>query len=99
MNRLNLVLGPSCLLLCFVFAAGSLCAQQAQSSGTHNYVEYTGRYTDGKDYVVYFERTKYGMTMRPALWTATQLLQRADKDRFYVIDRPSRGAMSASWLS
>lgn len=97
MNRFNLVLGPLYLVLCFVFAADFPRAQKptlAQSYGsqTDNYGEYTGRYTDGKDFVVYFEKTKYGLAMRPALWTATQLLQRGAKDRFYVIDRTSRSA-------
>lgn len=54
--------------------------------------EYAGRFTDGKDYVVYFEQTEYGLTIRPALWTATQLLVNSGKDEFVVADRPSRGA-------
>ncbi|HEV8592781.1 MAG TPA: prolyl oligopeptidase family serine peptidase, partial [Pyrinomonadaceae bacterium] len=51
-----------------------------------------GRYTDGKDYAVYFEQTKYGLTMRPVLWTATQLLRETERDRFIVVDRTSRSA-------
>src|SRR5215210_1566070 len=54
--------------------------------------EYAGRYTDGKDYAVYFEQTKYGLTIRPVMWTATQLLRETAKDKFEVVDRTSRGA-------
>ncbi|MEO8041663.1 MAG: prolyl oligopeptidase family serine peptidase [Acidobacteriota bacterium] len=54
--------------------------------------QYAGRYTDGKDYAVYFEQTKYGLTIRPVMWTATQLLRETSKDRFEVVDRTSRGA-------
>lgn len=52
----------------------------------------SGRYTDGRDYVVYFKQTKYGPSIRPVLWTATQLLKGIGKDKFVVVDRPSRGA-------
>ena len=51
-----------------------------------------GVYTDGKDYAVYFEETPYGLTLRPVLWTATQLLGEVDDDKFVVVDRASRGA-------
>ena len=39
-----------------------------------------GRYTDGKDYAVYFEQTRFGLTIKPVLWTATQLLKETTKD-------------------
>ena len=51
-----------------------------------------GRYTDGADYAVYFENTKYGLTIRPVLWSATQLLRETEKDKFEVVDRTSRRA-------
>jgi tetratricopeptide (TPR) repeat protein len=54
--------------------------------------QYAGRYTDGRDYAVYFEQTRYGLTIRPVMWTATQLLRETGKDKFEVIDRASRGA-------
>jgi len=54
--------------------------------------QYAGRYTDGKDYAVYFEQTKYGLTIRPVVWTATQLLRETGRDKFEVVDRTSRGA-------
>jgi hypothetical protein len=41
---------------------------------------------------VYFEVTRYGMTIRPLLWTATQLLRETGRDNFAVEDRTSRGA-------
>jgi hypothetical protein len=53
--------------------------------------QYAGRYTDGKDYAVYFEQTKYGLTIRPVMWTATQVLREIGKDKFEVVDRTSRG--------
>jgi tetratricopeptide (TPR) repeat protein len=53
---------------------------------------YAGRYTDGKNYAVYFEQTKYGLTIRPVLWSATQLLRRTGNDSFEVVDRTSRTA-------
>ena len=74
--------------LCLLLFVSSL-STQAQSS---NYSEYLGRYTDGLDYVVYFERTPYGLTIRPALWTATQLLRKETKDDFVVVDRTERRA-------
>ena len=52
--------------------------------------EYAGRYTDGKEYAVYFEMTEWGLSVRPALWTATQLLRPASADHFVVTDRESR---------
>lgn len=57
-----------------------------------SHAEYVGRYTDGQDYVVYFEETPYGMTVRPGLWTATQLLKQTATDEFTVVDRTERGA-------
>src|SRR5215203_3860816 len=54
--------------------------------------QYAGRYTDGKDYAVYFEQTEYGLTIRPVIWTATQQLREIGKDSFEVVDRVSRGA-------
>ena len=51
-----------------------------------------GRYTDGKDYAVYFEQTRFGLTIKPVLWTATQLLKETSKDHYVVVDRTSRGA-------
>lgn len=54
--------------------------------------QYAGRYTDGKDYAVYFEQTKYGLTIRPVMWSATQLLRETSKNKFDVVDRASRGA-------
>lgn len=54
--------------------------------------QYAGRYTDGKGYAVYFEQTKYGLTIRPVMWTATQVLKQTEKDKFVVVDRTSRGA-------
>ena len=54
--------------------------------------QFAGRYTDGKDYAVYFEQTQYGLTIRPVMWTATQLLREKSKDKFEVVDRTSRGA-------
>src|SRR5689334_20119709 len=54
--------------------------------------QYAGRYTDGKDYAVYFEQTEYGLTIRPVMWTATQLLRETSAGKFEVVDRASRGA-------
>jgi tetratricopeptide (TPR) repeat protein len=56
------------------------------------YGQYAGRYTDGKEYAVYFEQTQYGLIIRPVMWTATQLLRPTSKDKFEVVDRRSRGA-------
>ena len=56
------------------------------------HAQYAGRYTNEKDYAVYFEQTKYGLTVRPVMWTATQLLRQEGKDKFVVVDRTSRGA-------
>jgi hypothetical protein len=52
--------------------------------------QFAGRYTDGKDYAVYIEQTAYGLTIRPVLWTATQLLRENGKDHFVVVDRKTR---------
>ena len=60
------------------------------SLSTH--AQFAGRYTNGKDYAVYFEQTTYGLTIRPVMWTATQLLRETSKDKFEVVDRTSRGA-------
>ena len=54
--------------------------------------QYNGRYTDGEDYAVYFEQTKCGLTIRPVIWTAAQLLRETSRDKFEVVDRTSRGA-------
>src|SRR5581483_8299702 len=53
--------------------------------------EYAGRYTDGTDYVAYFQETPFGLTLRPVLWTATQLLKQESRDEFVVVDRRERG--------
>ncbi|PYT00845.1 MAG: hypothetical protein DMF63_05945 [Acidobacteria bacterium] len=62
--------------------------------------QYAGRYTDGEDYAVYFEQTPYGLTIRPVMWTATQLLREKQTSSsgkrtkfFEVVDRPARSAM------
>lgn len=73
------------LVSCLLLVARSAFAQSATS-------EYAGRYTDGKDYVVYFVQTPFGLTLRPALWTATQLLTQTSADEFVVVDRRERGA-------
>lgn len=75
-------------LLIFVILLYSL----SSASQSNSRAEYVGRYTDGVDYVVYFEETRFGMTLRPALWTATQLLQQTGTDEFIVADRTERGA-------
>ncbi|HUQ31630.1 MAG TPA: prolyl oligopeptidase family serine peptidase [Pyrinomonadaceae bacterium] len=54
--------------------------------------KFAGRYTDGEDYVVYFEVGKQGLVIRPALWTAKQLLVPRGADHFVVVDRPEREA-------
>ena len=78
---------------CPVLLLVLLCCAQAVSAQTvSSHAEYLGRYTDGADYVVYFEETAYGMTVRPALWTATQLLTKTGRDDFTVVDRTTRGA-------
>ena len=61
-------------------------------AGQSPIAEYAGRYTDGRGMAVYFEMTKYGLTIRPLLWTATQLLRETKHDNFEVADRTSRGA-------
>jgi hypothetical protein len=71
----------------FIF---SLLITLCVATGTS--AQFAGRYTDGKDYAVYFEQTKYGLTIRPVIWTATQLLRADGADRFIVVDRTSRGA-------
>jgi hypothetical protein len=76
-------------------APAQIVGRAAKSRGVapaaQNDNDFTGRFTDGVDYVVYFERSKYGLTLRPALWTATQLLRPSGKDEFVVVDRPERG--------
>ena len=67
-------------------------AVSSQSRAAAELTEYAGRYTDGEDYVVYFEARSEGLTIRPALWTATQLLAPNGKDDFVVVDRTTRGA-------
>jgi hypothetical protein len=61
----------------------------AQTEALH---EYAGRYSDGQDYAVYFENTKYGLTIKPVMWSAIQLLRQNAKDKFEVTDRTSRRA-------
>ncbi len=75
-----------CLAMLTVFVWPSAAAGQGSVS------EFAGRYTDGKDMAVYFEMSPYGLTIRPVLWTATQLLVRQAGDNFVVVDRTSRGA-------
>lgn len=76
MSRISLV------LIAISLCALSVCAQQ----------QYAGRYTDDKNYAVYFEQTRFGLTVRPVMWTATQLLRQEGRDEFVVVDRKSRGA-------
>ncbi|HEX6187484.1 MAG TPA: prolyl oligopeptidase family serine peptidase [Pyrinomonadaceae bacterium] len=68
------------------------CAQTVAAQTASSHAEYLGRYTDGADYVVYVEETAYGLTVRPALWTATQLLKQTGPNDFTVVDRTTRGA-------
>jgi hypothetical protein len=76
------------IFACFVlfYIPGVAAAQRSPLA------EYAGRYTDGRDMAVYFEVTRYGLTIRPLLWTATQLLRETSADNFEVEDRTSRGA-------
>jgi hypothetical protein len=78
-------------LILLVFSC-LLCAHTLNAQTPSAYAQYLGRYTDGADYVVYFEWTRYGMTLRPALWTATQLLKQTGSTQFAVVDRTERGA-------
>ena len=80
------LIGLALVIIVLAPAAGG------QSKAAAGLQEYAGRYTDGEDYVVYFEAGREGLTIRPALWTATQLLAPGGKDDFAVVDRPSRGA-------
>lgn len=57
-----------------------------------NLAEYVGRYSDGQNFAVYFLQTPYGLTIRPVLWTATQLMRPVKPNSFEVVDRTSRGA-------
>lgn len=79
---------PYCLTIIIIFqtvlAAWSVPSQASVAS------EYAGRYTDGRDFAVYFEETPYGLSIRPVMWTATQLLVPSGKDKFAVIDRRTR---------
>ena len=68
-----------------LIVAVSLCAISAGA-------QFPGRYTDDKNYAVYFEQTKFGLTVRPVMWSATQLLRQEGRDKFVVVDRTSRGA-------
>src|SRR5689334_11464081 len=77
-------------LLIIVVAFG--LASVATGQMNRKLAEFVGRYSDGKDFAVYFEQTKYGLTIRPVLWTATQLLRPVSRDDFKVVDRTSRGA-------
>lgn len=79
------------LVVCFqlIFFAVPGDAQTQRSPGS--LAEFAGRYADGLDYAVYFEQTKYGLTIRPVLWSATQLLKETAPDKFVVVDRVSRG--------
>jgi len=74
--------------LALIAASFTICRGQ----DSNNLLDFSGRYTDGKDFAVYFERTQYGLTIRPILWTATQLLRPTNRDSFEVVDRRSRGA-------
>jgi hypothetical protein len=77
--------------LAALFAVG-LALPGVDSQSRQDLAEFTGRYSDGENYAVYFEATKYGLTIRPVLWTATQLLRPTGKSSFEVVDRTSRGA-------
>ena len=77
-------------LLIIVVAFG--LASVATGQTNRKLAEFVGRYSDGKDFAVYFEQTEYGLTIRPVLWTATQLLRPVSRDDFEVVDRTSRGA-------
>lgn len=80
----------SIVALCLFGSVHPASAQTGASRAARPADEFAGRYTDGEDYVVYFERSGYGLTVRPALWTATQLLSGNGADRFVVADRPAR---------
>lgn len=87
MPRYNRVFVNAFLLISLsVLFPASLIAQ------TPRLADYAGRYTDGKDEVIYFETTEFGLSVRPVLWTATQLLKPSGKDSFTVVDRASRSA-------
>jgi len=75
-----------------VFFLGFLLALPISGQAGSSLHSYAGRYSDGKDYAVYFGVTKYGLTIRPVLWTATQLLRNTNVDSFEVVDRTSRRA-------
>jgi hypothetical protein len=84
MRKLTLLIN-ALILLAALFTVSA-------AQNTRNLLEFSGRYTDGKDFAVYFVRTEYGLTIRPILWTATQLLRPNGPDKFEVVDRTSRGA-------
>ena len=95
MRRLLTFVILGTLLSVTLFAQNIFSDADAKSqtlSKPSEFAEYVGRYTDGKDYVVYLKETKYGMSLRPALWTATQLLKKSGADEFTVVDRTERGA-------
>ena len=79
-------------LLTLGFLVFSLASSVLAEQTFGNLNEFAGRYSDGKDFAVYFELTAYGLTIRPVLWTATQLLRATGRDNFEVVDRTSRGA-------
>ena len=76
----------------FLTMTVSLLVLSTTAFGKSGLSDYAGRYTNGKDFAVYFEITKYGLTIRPVLWTATQLLRPTGANSFEVVDRTSRGA-------
>ena len=76
----------------FLTMTVSLLVLSMTAFGKSGLSDYAGRYTNGKDFAVYFEITKYGLTIRPVLWTATQLLRPIGANSFEVVDRTSRGA-------
>ncbi|HJU54945.1 MAG TPA: prolyl oligopeptidase family serine peptidase [Pyrinomonadaceae bacterium] len=84
--------GRAAAFACLLMALSCSAPAAGQGAGARELPEYVGRYTDGEDYVVYLEQSQQGLTVRPALWTATQLLAPSGKDEFVVVDRTSRGA-------
>src|SRR6478609_1049793 len=73
-------------------AIATACTTGIKGQGQIDLAEFAGRYSDGKDFAVYFEPSKYGLTIRPVLWTATQLLRPVGFDNFEVVDRTSHRA-------
>ena len=74
-----------CIWVCLVMLGVFVWPSAAEGQGSVS--EFSGRFTDGKDLAVYFEMSPYGLTIRPVLWTATQLLVRQAGDNFVVVDR------------